>query len=122
MMTVPYRIIPSKIHGLGIFAASFIPKGTKVWEYIEPTDYRVSVDIPRDEFSLKYGYIPPKQNYVEFCGDGAIFCNHSSAANLLVDPLDKSTMYAKRDIFEGEEITANYYDFDEDPKTGGELK
>jgi SET domain-containing protein len=110
MLLVKCQIRPSSIHGLGVFAAEFIPAGTVVWRYTPPVDYRVLLAQARDEFSMKYGYHPAGADYVEFAGDAAMFVNHSSNANRT--RTQDGEMIAVRDINVGEELTANYAEFD----------
>ena len=122
MFLIHYRIRPSKIHGLGVFTAEFIPKGTVVWHYKEPTDYRIPLTESRDQFSLTYGYIPHGKDFVEIPGDGAIFVNHSAEANVVINPLDEDAMIANKDIKYGEEILCNYHEIDDNPFSGGIVK
>ena len=42
MLLVKTRLGPSSRHGLGVFAAEFIPSGIKVWAYCEGFDHRLS--------------------------------------------------------------------------------
>lgn len=116
MMQIPYRLLPSKIHGLGVFAAAPVQMGTLIWRYVEPTDFRLDV-IPDDlkEHASRHGYIPPGKNYTEFPGDGAMFINHSDQPN--VSTPDGGDMFANRDIQAGEELTADYREFDQFPNS-----
>lgn len=119
MLIIPYRIRKSSIHGLGVFAAEDIPKGTIVWKYQEPMDERVYNTKNRNQFSLTYGYITSGTNYVEIPGDGAIFINHSKLNNITVDPQNNDNMISNRIINEGEEILENYNEFDLYPNSNG---
>jgi hypothetical protein len=44
MMMVPFETRPSPIHGLGIFATIFLPKGTLIWEFTEGFDTELSAE------------------------------------------------------------------------------
>jgi len=119
---VPYRIQPSKIHGNGVFACTFIKEGTLVWHYAEPTDRRIFTHEKGLTTWLDHvAYRPPGKNYREVPGDGAVFLNHSDAPNITVTN-DAGDMMANRDIANGEEITCNYKEFDIDPESDGKLK
>lgn len=120
MLLVPTRIMPSSIQGFGLFAARPIPAGTVVWQYHEPVDYRLR-DIPQEliAFADRYAYKPPGGEYREFCGDGAMFLNHSNTPNTSHDRYGVG--YANRDIAAGEELTCDYREFDSDPESGGAL-
>ncbi len=126
MILIPVQIRPSYIDkgGLGVFTISFVPAGTLVWEYINPPDWRQDMDCwdfddpdPKwENFRKKYGYRHKGKNYFEFPGDAALFINHSLTPNLTGNP-----MVACRDIKKGEELTKNYFEFYEDPESGGKL-
>ena len=44
MLLVKTRLAPSTIHGIGLFADEFIPKGTEVWKFVPGFDLALSVD------------------------------------------------------------------------------
>lgn len=120
MLMIPTQIKPSKIHGFGVFTIHKISKGTMVWKYNEQIDYRLgSIPVELTEFATKYAYTPKGRLYHEFPGDAALFINHSITPNIICP--NEEDMIASRDIEAGEEITANYYEFDENPESGGKL-
>lgn len=121
MLLIPAKIKPSPIHGLGVFTVLPIPKGTTVWQYNSLIDYRrwkKPVTSQEHEFYSKYGYKPFEKDYYEFCGDIAMFLNHSNHPN--IDTLEDCG-FASRDIKVGEELTVNYFEFDSEPESGGKL-
>jgi hypothetical protein len=121
MMMVPVQIKPSRIDGLGIFSILPVPKGIVVWRYCEPVDYRMVTVPPKMKgFAIRYAYIPIGKPYYEFVGDSAMFINHSSSPNIIYS--GEENMIASRDIKAGEEITANYFEFDEKPESCGKLR
>lgn len=73
----------SSIHGIGLFAAQFIPKGTVTWRFMPELDLIVSKDIllqlsepARIQF-LNYCYVDKNtQNFI-LCFDDERFINHS---------------------------------------------
>lgn len=125
MNLVKTTIKKSKIHGFGLFADEFIPKGTLIWSLQTPfdaiikkedfefiTDKASSMADAQKEYLKKYSYFK-NGNYV-FCGDDAKFANHSINANTISN---FDIQYAKIDIKKGEEILCDYReicdDFDE---------
>lgn len=113
----------SDIHGFGLFAKKFIPKGT-IWWHARPQDVLI---ITKDQFltldsSLKnslmndfmhslltYSYYEDELDALIFCLDDSRFVNHSFNGNSGVSD-DESGFYAVaiRDIQAGEEITEDY--------------
>jgi len=123
MLLVKTKIGPSAIHGIGLFADQFIPKGTVIWKFAEGFDVRVPADElarlaePAKEQFLNYAYQNKDTNKFVLCFDDARFFNHSDAPNTesaaLPDDEDGMTI-ASRDIVQGEEITCDYKEFDGD--------
>jgi SET domain-containing protein len=106
-LLVKTRIGPSKIAGTGLFAAEFIPQGTKVWEFTPGFDL-VFEDLNRfpplvRAFLTTYCYRNGGR-YV-FCADHAKFFNHSDEPSCRDDA---HNTYAARDIHPGEELTSDY--------------
>lgn len=112
MMLVPTHLRASAIHGLGVFAAAPIAKGTVLWRFQEGVDqvipfalFETLPEVARRTIDY-YAYQCP-----QFPGgyllnfDNARFLNHSTAPNT-----DNTTevSIALRDIAEGEEITVDY--------------
>jgi len=113
----------SKIHGLGLLAKKFIPKGT-VWWYAREEDVMIitkeqfltidsSIKSPQmEEFMtilLIYSYYERDINALVFCLDNSKYVNHSFNPNSGISE-DASTFcsVALRDIQIGEEITEDY--------------
>ena len=120
MMLVKTTVGPSRIHGIGIFAAQFIPKGTPTWRFepgfdleITPERFAALPETARAQV-LNYAYRDEKTGNYVLCGDDARFYNHSSdpACGPLPDNPDLCVAY--RDIEEGEEMLTDYGDFDAD--------
>lgn len=116
------RLKPSKIHGVGVFAIRDIPKGTPV--FAEDDDDIVWVD-KKDTENL----LPPlREFYDDFCivkGDKygcpknfdtltiAWYLNSSDKPNVAAD--ENYRFYALRDIKAGEELTADYSTYSDEP-------
>jgi uncharacterized protein len=129
MMFVKARIGPSTIHGIGLFAQEFIPKGTKVWEFTEWFDLVLTKEqvknlseAARKQF-LNYAYLSIKSGKYVLCTDDARFINHQIHHNATcrVPEGHASTealeCFATRDIWPGEELTNDYEEFEADTST-----
>lgn len=109
-----YEIKQSNIHGLGVFATTFIPKDTKVVNYYgEEMDYK--------HFKNKYG--PYKENSLNtyimrriwriivakeepYKTENIVnYINESSTPNCV---LKKRALYTTRDVKVAEELTLKY--------------
>ena len=121
MLLVPTRIGPSTIHGIGVFAAAPIAKGTAVWRFAKGLDMEFSPDVVDGlpahvrTFFSHYGYLDRNVKRIILCFDDARFVNHSDAPNLETeyaqDPYGLDV--ALRDIAAGEELTMDYAGFEE---------
>lgn len=111
MLKVKTTLGPSLIHGLGLFADEFIPKGTCIFE----EDKYFTIKIPASEFDNlselqqeflhHFGYL---QKGVWHCSlDNDRFLNHSDTPNTYES---NNCTIASQDIMRGEEITLNYED------------
>ncbi|MBL9134710.1 MAG: SET domain-containing protein [Verrucomicrobiales bacterium] len=124
MMLVPVRADRSAIHGLGLFASVFIPRGTPVWRF-EPGFDRIFTP---EEFARlpalaqghlrHYGYLDIATRHWFLGGDLAIFMNHGHVPNTGTPNTGGSAPLtcALRDISEGDELTCDYRTFDASDK------
>ncbi len=116
MLLVKTRIGPSKIEGIGLFAAEPIKAGTKVWGYEPNLDLLLSrqqadnLSPSAKEQFYKYAYLDRVRNKYLLCGDDARFFNHSDTPNC-DEAADNDSTFALRDIEVGEELTINYGEF-----------
>ncbi len=115
MLLVKTRIDRSNFHGIGLFAAEFIPKGTMTWQYKPEFDLSYSKEIvqkmpvyARKRF-LDYSYFDFDQKKYILCFDDQRFINHSSNPNIKSTP---NSDVAIRDIKKGEELTCNYEEYE----------
>lgn len=114
MLLVHTELRHSPIHGMGLFASTPIPAGTVVyretpWSCVYLTDEQLDgLDEPYRSFVRTYAY-HWKGRWV-LGTDNDRFTNHSDNPNTTNG--DDTTTIATRDIAPGEEITANYYEFD----------
>lgn len=121
MLLVPTLLKNSNIHGLGVFSGVNIQKDKMVWKH--------SVGIVQIDFSLeemksiatipklsslfkRYCYLENNMWYFDL--DNGKFMNHSDEPNLYLvyDEDGKGYYYAKKDIYENEELTCDYREFD----------
>ncbi len=115
MLLVKTRIGPSKINGIGLFADSFIPKGTLIWKFTPGLDIEITKDdltkLPqqaRDKL-LHYCYLDKKTDKYVLGFDDDRFMNHSNTPTTEDgNPYGYDGDIAVRDIYEGEEITCDY--------------
>ncbi len=125
MLLIKTKIGSSSIHGIGCFADQFIPKGALVRKFIEGFDLEIPKgkvdalpDAAREQF-LNYAYFDREANLYTLNPDDERFVNHADDPNVGEDPSRDDAMgemYALRDIQAGEELTENYYEFDDEAR------
>lgn len=116
MLLVPVQLAPSPVHGLGVFAAIPIPRGTPVWRFTPGFDLDLDPSLldtltaDQRAVMLHFGYIDSRLRRFILCADNTRFMNHSSSPNLAPDfSLEPHGVdIAVRDIAMGEELTVNY--------------
>lgn len=115
MIIVPTYLEKSDIHGFGVFAKAFIPKGTKVWEFNPLFDIRFSQEqfdqLPeaaRQEIEIHL-YQPEPDGDLYYESTMGKYMNHSREPN--VDFTEVGVGWATRDIQPGEELTCDYRHF-----------
>ena len=122
MILIPTRVAPSAIHGCGLFAVEFVPKGTPIWRFQPGFDQeftpeqRAAWPEPARRHTRHFGFVRPGDLRVFLSGDHACFINHAEFPNTGAPPDAEPpvTTVALREIAAGEEITCNYWAFDAD--------
>ena len=117
MILVKTKIGPSKLHGIGLFADQFIPKGTITWEYhpkfdasFTEDDVKSMSEPSRNQF-LHYSFVDKESGKHVLCFDDQRFINHSKElANIDSTP---HRDIAAKDINIGEEMICDYTKFEE---------
>lgn len=116
MLTIKTYISKSSIDGIGLFANEFIPKGTVIWE-LAPQFDRIYSQQELDKLSpaakehiRHYAYFNAAEGGYVLCVDNAKFMNHLKEPNCIAVGL---TTIATQNINIGDEITEDYYNFDE---------
>lgn len=113
MLLVKTYLDKSRIHGLGVFAAEPIRKGTKIWRYVEGFDRCYTpkqfarLPKPARDYIRAYGYKVDGEIIVP--GDHDRHMNHSDNANTY---LHNGYAIARVAIRKGTEITNDYREFD----------
>lgn len=117
MMLVRTYLAPSPIDGIGVFAAEFIPGGTRIWELNPVFDVFIHksqlAGLPphMQEFVQTYSFphleLP---DTVVIDSDNGRFMNHSEMPNTDFTVFEAG--FALRDIYRDEELTCNYCEFD----------
>ena len=111
VLLIEHYIAQSSIHGLGTFAAKFVQKGQKVWEFHSAVNTIVPASdlagLPLhviDLFKARSEYLHDIDSFLTSI-DGDQFVNHSDAPNTAKHGED---WFASRDIHPREEITCDY--------------
>lgn len=120
MLLIKNFMGPSRIHGMGLFAAENIRKGTTIWEFNPLVDLILSEEnfdaLPEcaKEYFKIYSYRNRVTGHYVMSFDNDRYTNHSPNPNTINKDFykEEGVTIAKSDIFLGEEITANYTDFD----------
>jgi hypothetical protein len=118
MLLVPTYIDKSPIHGVGVFAAAPIAKGTETWRFVPGFDVvYTETEIAAfpalaQDYLRHYTYFDPVRGARVLCGDNARFMNHDDRHNTAAPAVAEQSDFALRDIAAGEEITCNYNLFD----------
>jgi uncharacterized protein len=117
MMLIPTYVAPSRIEGVGIFAAEDIPAGALIWR-LEPALDRLltkeeiaALPEPHQAFVERYGYPYPHDTSVTIVElDNGRFMNHSTAPNTVFS--DPDSGFTRIAIPAHEELTCDYSEFD----------
>ena len=122
MLCVPTYVAPSRISGVGLFTAERLPDGTRIWEFSEGVDWKITPEElamfpePYQARLRHYVYRDEAGVYV-LCGDNAKFMNHDPEPNCSdADPRFTVTL---RVVSAGEELTCDYPEFDNDSRHEG---
>ncbi len=122
MLTILASAKPSPIHGVGLFADQFIPKGTITWRF-DPTfdiffteDEVEKLPEPQKRLIKFFAYFSAGRKVYIYSIDDSRFLNHSTHPNNDCPLLHGETELcniSNRDIQIGEELTVDYRSFDD---------
>jgi len=113
MLLVKTFIGPSRIHGVGLFAAEPIAAGRRIWEFNPAIDREISVAeldmLPpiAKQFVLAHAFVDEVGRMI-LSADNAIYFNHSEDAN---NTAVAGANVAARAIMDCEELTEDYRQF-----------
>jgi SET domain-containing protein len=117
MMLIPTYVAPSRIEGVGIFAAEDIPAGTLIWRLDPALDRLLTKEeiaaLPEvhQAFVERYGYPYPHDPNVTIVElDNGRFMNHSTAPNTRFS--DPDAGFTRNFIAAHDELTCDYSEFD----------
>lgn len=115
MLTINTYLAPSSVHGIGLFAAEFIPAGSPVWKFNQYIDKIfkkegfLAICSRLDSCSLKHllnsSYCRGGRYF--YLTDNARFINHSDNYDNICF-VDDYTEVAMRDIEPHDELLENY--------------
>ena len=113
MLLVKTYLDKSAIHGLGVFAAERIPKGTKIWRFVEGFDRcytpKQFAKLPKAARDFLSNYAYRVDGEILFTVDNDHHMNHADEPNTY---LHNGYAIARCNIRKGVEITNNYREFD----------
>ncbi len=113
MLLVKTYLDKSAIHGLGVFAAERIPKGTKIWRFVEGFDRcytpRQFARLPKAARDFLSNYAYRVDGEILFTVDNDHHMNHAEKPNTV---LRGGYVIAATTIAKGAEITNDYREFD----------
>jgi hypothetical protein len=113
MLLVKTYLDRSPIHGLGVYAAERIRKGTKIWRFVEGFDRcytpKQFARLPKEARDFLKSYAYRVDGEILFTVDNDHYINHSDEPNTY---LHNGYAIAKVDIPKGREITNDYREFD----------
>lgn len=120
MLCVKTKVLPSKIHGLGLVADEFIPKGTMVWKFLLGFDQRFTHEQVANFPEIVQRYLARHASFRRsglylLCADEGNYFNHSDVPNvhsIEQEGEEEMSTYTLRDIQPGEELTENYGEYD----------
>jgi hypothetical protein len=113
MLLVKTYLDKSPIHGLGVFAAERIPKGAKIWRFVEGFDRCYTAKqfarLPKAARDFLRNYAYRVDGEILFTVDNDHHMNHAEKPNTL---LKGGYVIAATTIPKGAEITNDYREFD----------
>jgi uncharacterized protein len=120
MMLIQARVLPSAIHGLGLFAIAAVPRGTPVWRFAPGFDREftpeqlAALPAPANQHLRWFAFLDGVSGNWVLSGDLSIFMNHSASPNTGALPGAGTpvTTVALCDIGAGAELTCDYFAFD----------
>ena len=107
---VRIEVRESAVHGCGVYAAQFIPEGTRIVEYTgQRVSWEAAPDDENDPHTFNFGLENGEVINPENGGNDARWINHCCDPNCeAIEEGNRIFIYAMRDIKTGEEL---FYDY-----------
>ena len=108
--TVRIEVRESAVHGRGVYAAQFIPEGTRIIEYTgQRVSWEAAPDDENDPLTFNFGLENGEVINPEVAGNDARWINHCCNPNCeAIEEDNRIFIYAMRDIEASEEL---FYDY-----------
>ena len=108
---VQVEVRASGVHGRGVYAAQFIPEGSRIIEYMgERVSWEAAPDDEDDPHTFNFGLENGDVINPEVGGNDARWINHSCDPNCeTVEEDDRIFIYAVRNIQPDEELLYDYH-------------
>jgi SET domain-containing protein len=108
--TVRIEVRESAVHGRGVYAAQFIPEGTRIIEYTgQRVSWEAAPDDENDPHTFNFGLENGEVINPEVGGNDARWINHCCNPNCeAIEEDNRIFIYAMRDIEASEEL---FYDY-----------
>jgi SET domain-containing protein len=108
--TVRIEVRESAVHGRGVYAAQFIPEGTRIIEYTgQRVSWEAAPDDENDPHTFNFGLENGEVINPEVGGNDARWINHCCNPNCeAIEEDNRIFIYAMRDIIASEEL---FYDY-----------
>jgi SET domain-containing protein len=121
---VQIEVRESGIHGRGVYAMQFIPKGRRIIEYTgERVAWEAAPDDDNDPHTFNFGLENGDVINPEIGGNDARWINHSCNPNCeAIEEDDRIFIYALRNIQAGEELLYDYHMEIDEPITEASKK
>jgi uncharacterized protein len=118
--TVRLEVCESAVHGRGVYAAQFIPEGTRIIEYTgERVSWEAAPDDENDPHTFNFGLENGEVINPKVGGNDARWINHCCNPNCeAIEEDNRIFIYAMRDIEAGEELFYDYAMEIDEPITG----
>ena len=107
---VQIEVRQSGVHGRGVYATQFIPKGMRIIEYAgERVSWKTAPDHANNPHTFNFGLENGDVINPEIGGNDARWINHSCNPNCeAIEEDDRIFIYAMRNIQVGEELLYDY--------------
>ena len=117
---VRIEVRESAVHGCGVYAAQFIPEGTRIVEYTgQRVSWEAAPDDENDPHTFNFGLENGEVINPEIGGNDARWINHCCNPNCeAIEEDNRIFIYAMRDIEAGEELFYDYAMEIDEPITG----